>query len=52
MANVHLETLIAAPVTNTFDLARDIDFHQRSMADSGERAIAGRTIGLIGAGKP
>jgi ligand-binding SRPBCC domain-containing protein len=51
MVQIHLETLVAAPVETTFDLARDIDFHQRSMADTGERAIAGRTSGLIGAGE-
>jgi hypothetical protein len=51
MVHIHLETFVAAPAATTFDLARDIDFHQRSMADTGERAIAGRTSGLIGAGE-
>ena len=51
MVHIHLETLVAAPLEPPFDLARDIDFHQRSMADTGERAIAGRTSGLIGAGE-
>jgi len=51
MVHIHLETFVAAPVDATFDLARDIDFHQRSMADTGERAIAGRRTGLIGAGE-
>jgi ligand-binding SRPBCC domain-containing protein len=51
MVHIHLETLVAAPVETTFDLARDIDFHQRSMADTGEQATAGRTSGLIGAGE-
>lgn len=31
-----------------FDLARDIDLHQRSMSHTGERAVAGVTCGLIG----
>jgi ligand-binding SRPBCC domain-containing protein len=34
-----------------FDLARDIDLHPHSMAGSGERAIAGRTSGLIELGE-
>lgn len=33
---------------DTFDLALDIDAHQRSMAASGERAIDGVTTGIIG----
>lgn len=51
MVHIHLETLVAAPLETTFDLARDIDFHQRSMAGTDERAIAGRTSGLIGSGE-
>jgi ligand-binding SRPBCC domain-containing protein len=44
-------TEIAAPVEVCFDLARDIDFHTQSLHDTGERAIAGRTSGLIGLGE-
>lgn len=51
MARIRLETRIAAPAERAFDLARDIDVHQRSMARSRERAIAGRTSGLIGPGE-
>jgi ligand-binding SRPBCC domain-containing protein len=51
VARIHLETEVAAPIERVFDLARDIDFHQRSMADAGERAIAGRTAGMIGPGE-
>jgi ligand-binding SRPBCC domain-containing protein len=51
MASIHLVTEIAAPVERVFDLARDIDLHQRSMAHAHERAIGGRTSGLIGAGE-
>ena len=43
-----METEIGAPIERVFDLARDIDFHQRSMAHKGETAIAGRMRGLIG----
>jgi ligand-binding SRPBCC domain-containing protein len=51
MVHIHLETEIAAPVERVFDLARDIDFHQRSMEQTGERAVGGRTAGLIGPGE-
>ena len=51
MVHIHLETDVAAPVERVFDLARDIDFHQRSMADTSERAVGGRMSGQIGAGE-
>jgi ligand-binding SRPBCC domain-containing protein len=51
MAKFRIVTEIAAPVEVCFDLARDIDFHTRSLADTGERAVAGRTSGLIGLGE-
>ncbi|HUR55889.1 MAG TPA: SRPBCC family protein, partial [Gemmataceae bacterium] len=44
-------TPIAAPPELCFDLARDIDFHTATMANSGERAVAGRTTGLIELGE-
>lgn len=40
-------TLIHAPVERCFDLSRSIDLHTRSTEDTGERAIAGVTSGLI-----
>jgi ligand-binding SRPBCC domain-containing protein len=40
-------TLIRASRERCFDVSRDIDLHQESMAASGERAVAGRTSGLI-----
>jgi ligand-binding SRPBCC domain-containing protein len=51
VAHIHLETFVGAPIETVFDLARDIDFHQRSMAGTGEQAVDGRTSGLIGAGE-
>jgi ligand-binding SRPBCC domain-containing protein len=51
MAQFRIVTEIAAPVEVCFDLARDIDFHTRSLGHTGERAIAGRTSGLIGLGE-
>jgi ligand-binding SRPBCC domain-containing protein len=46
-----LETLIDAPIERVFDLARDIGLHERSMAATDERAIAGRLSGPIEAGE-
>jgi ligand-binding SRPBCC domain-containing protein len=51
MATIQLITTIAAPVERCFDAARDLDLHLRSMAHTGERAIAGRTSGLIELGE-
>lgn len=51
MARFRIETPIAAPIEVCFDLARDIDFHTRSLEGTGERAVAGRTTGLIGLGE-
>jgi ligand-binding SRPBCC domain-containing protein len=51
VARIQLETLIRAPIERVFDLARDIDFHQRSMAHTGERAGSGQTTGLIELGQ-
>ncbi|ASK29909.1 cell division protein [Chryseobacterium sp. T16E-39] len=47
MSKIYLETIIKADVHIVFDRARDIDLHQRSTFKSQERAIAGRTRGLI-----
>lgn len=44
-------TTINAPTQKCFDVARDIDVHVASTAHTGERAIAGRTSGLIGLGE-
>src|SRR5262245_66489822 len=51
MAQIRIVTEIAAPIERCFDLARDIDFHTRSLEDTGERAVAGRTTGLIELGE-
>ena len=46
-----LRTLIGASVDAVFDLSLSIDAHVGSMAESGERAVAGVTHGLIGLGE-
>jgi ligand-binding SRPBCC domain-containing protein len=51
MPTINLETRIAAPVERVFDLARSIDAHMRTTAGTGERAVEGRTFGLIEAGE-
>jgi ligand-binding SRPBCC domain-containing protein len=48
MPTIHLTTFVAAPPERVFDLARSIDLHRKSMAHTGEEAIAGTTSGLIG----
>jgi hypothetical protein len=47
MRIVRLRTPIAAPPTRCFDLAREVELHTRSLASSGERAVAGVTRGLL-----
>jgi len=51
MQTIRIETWIAAPPERCFDAARDLDLHLKSMADTGERAVAGRTSGLIELGE-
>ncbi len=47
MPSIHLTIFIAAPADRVFDLSRSIDLHRKSMAHTGEEAIAGTTNGLI-----
>lgn len=51
MPVVEIEITVNATRERCFDLARDIDLHVRSMASSREKAVAGRTSGLIGPGE-
>jgi len=50
MPVIIMRTRVAAPPARCFDLARDVELHQRSTAASRERAVAGVTAGLLGAG--
>lgn len=45
---IQLYTQIHSPVATVFDLSRSIDLHIESIKHTGERAIAGKTSGLIG----
>lgn len=47
MPLIRLETVIHAPVERCFDLARNVDQHQESAAQTNERAVAGVTTGLL-----
>lgn len=51
MSVIELITEVRASSEVCFDLSRDLDFHQRSMAHTGESAIGGRTTGLIELGE-
>jgi ligand-binding SRPBCC domain-containing protein len=51
MERIELVTDIEASPERCFDAARDLDLHVRSMARTGERAVEGRTAGLIGLGE-
>ena len=51
MPTIHLKTMIDAPVERVFDLARSIEAHTHSTSSTGERAVDGRTSGLIGPGE-
>ncbi|HMH31412.1 MAG TPA: SRPBCC family protein [Puia sp.] len=47
MPTIHLTTFIGAPSERVFDLCRSIELHKKSMAHTGEQAVAGTTAGLI-----
>lgn len=51
MPVINLATEIYAPIEICFDLARSIDLHKLSTANSKEEAVAGVTAGLIGLGE-
>jgi ligand-binding SRPBCC domain-containing protein len=51
MPLITIETLINAPMGRVFDLARSIDAHMASTDGTEEKAVAGRTTGLIGRGE-
>jgi ligand-binding SRPBCC domain-containing protein len=44
---IRLETVIAAPAGDCFDLSLSVDAHTASMRRSGERAIGGVTSGVM-----
>ena len=51
MPLIKLQTEINADIKTCFDLSRNIDFHKESLKHSNEKAIAGKTSGLIELGE-
>ena len=47
MTTIIVETRISAPIELCFDLARDVEAHLKSSASTGERAVGGKTSGLL-----
>lgn len=47
MPLVQIETFINADIQTCFDLARNVDFYQKSIKNSREIAIDGKTTGLV-----
>lgn len=47
MSLIIIETEIEADIQTCFDLARDIDFYQKSLKNSNEIAIGEKTTGLV-----
>jgi ligand-binding SRPBCC domain-containing protein len=51
MTTITIVTTIRASPERCFDASRDLDLHLESMGHTGERAVAGRTSGLIELGE-
>jgi ligand-binding SRPBCC domain-containing protein len=47
MPRIETITAISAPIEKVFDLSRCIDAHEKSQSTHHEKAVAGRTSGLI-----
>src|SRR5687768_2373453 len=47
MPKLTLETEIAAPIEQCFDLARDVEIHLATAAHTQERIVAGKSRGLL-----
>jgi ligand-binding SRPBCC domain-containing protein len=50
MTTIIVETRIAAPIDVCFDLARDVDAHLKTSSSTAERAVGGKTSGLLDLG--
>jgi len=51
MPIIEIDMIIPAPAEVCFDMARDIDLHLRSMAQTKEKIVAGIRGGLLGLGQ-
>jgi ligand-binding SRPBCC domain-containing protein len=50
MTTIVVATRIAAPIELCFDLARDVEAHLETSSSTGERAVGGKTSGLLDLG--
>jgi len=50
MATIVVETRIRAPIELCFDLARGVEAHVQTSSSTGERAVGGKTSGLLDLG--
>lgn len=50
MATIRIETDIGAPLARCFDLARSVEAHTASARSTRERAVGGKTHGLLALG--
>jgi ligand-binding SRPBCC domain-containing protein len=51
MVVIQLQTLVPGALEEVFDLARDLDFHTRSLAHTGEHIVSGKRGGHIELGE-
>jgi len=51
MPTIEIKTTLKADIEMCFDLARNIDFHKASLVHSKEKAVAGKTSGVIALGE-
>jgi ligand-binding SRPBCC domain-containing protein len=51
MPIIKIETILPGSPERCFDASRDLDLHVSSMKETGERAVGGRTSGLIEMGE-
>jgi ligand-binding SRPBCC domain-containing protein len=51
MPTITIETILLASPERCFDASRDLDLHVTSMKETAEKAVAGRTSGLIELGE-
>ncbi|RED52621.1 hypothetical protein [Cohnella lupini] len=51
MPTIQISLFIKAPIQVCFDLSRSIDLHMESISHTNERAVKGRTSGLIELGE-
>lgn len=51
LPKIILKTVIHAPREKVFDMSRDMDIHQAGMSEYKEKAVSGKTSGLINLGE-